>query len=289
MGLRFFNRVGLAAGFDKNAEAVEGLGRLGFGFIEIGTVTPRPQPGRPPPRIFRLPAESALVNRLGFPNIGAQAVASRLTRRRYRGVLGINIGKNADTPIARAVDDYVACLRTLHPVAEYLAVNVSSPNTVSLRELLDAERLEPLLTALLTERETAVRSSGRHLPILLKVSPDLPADGLQAIANIALRLGIDGLIATNTTLQRDSGSEPGASDGGGLSGAPLFPLTLSTVAALRAAVGLKVVIVGVGGIDSAEKALAMRRAGADLVQLYTGLVYQGPALIGQCARALARG
>jgi dihydroorotate dehydrogenase len=286
MGLCFLNRVGLAAGFDKNAEAVEGLGRLGFGFIEIGTVTPRPQSGQQPPRLFRLSAKSALVNRLGFPNIGAQAVASRLTRRRYRGVLGINIGKNADTPVARAVDDYVACLRTLHPVAEYMAVNVSSPNTASLRELLDAERLEPLLTALLTERETALRSSGRHLPILLKVSPDLHADGLQAVAIIAMRSGIDGLIATNTTLQKDSTLAQGVSDGGGLSGAPLHPLTLSTVSALRAAAGPKMVIVGVGGIDSAEKALAMRRAGADLVQLYTGLVYQGPALIGQCVNAL---
>lgn len=287
MGLRFRNRVGLAAGFDKNAEAVDGLGRLGFGFIEIGTVTPRPQPGQPPPRLWRLSDKQALVNRLGFPNIGAQAVAARLGReRRYHGVLGINIGKNADTPIDRAVDDYVDCLRTLYCAARYFTVNVSSPNTASLRKLLEAHRLEPLLTALLAEREVAGRASGRHVPILLKVSPDLDAHGLHSVADVALLLKLDGLIATNTTLQRDSGAGRTSDGGGGLSGAPLHTLALSTVSTLRAVLGPKVVIVGVGGIDSADKALAMRRAGADLVQIYTGLVYRGPALIRQCIKAL---
>lgn len=233
-----------------------------------------------------MPAKSALVNRLGFPNIGAQAVAVKLRCRRYRGILGINIGKNADTPIDRAVDDYIACLRTLHPVADYIAVNVSSPNTVSLRELLSAERLEPLLTALLAERKTIGRPPDRYLPILLKVSPDLGADGLQAVTNVVRRLELDGLIATNTTLQRGPDTETRVSDGGGLSGAPLYPLALSTVSALRVTLGPRVVIVGVGGVDSAEKVLAMRRAGADLVQIYTGMVYQGPALVAQCVKAL---
>lgn len=286
MGLQFLNRVGLAAGFDKNAEAVDGLGRLGFGFIEVGTVTPRPQPGQPPPRLFRLPARSALVNRMGFPNVGAQAVAARLERRAYRGVLGVNIGKNADTPMPRAVDDYVACLRTLRPVADYIAVNVSSPNTASLRELLEPDRLEPLLTALLTEREAASRPSGRRLPILLKVSPDLDADGLRSVANVIKRSGLDGVIATNTTLHRDGVVEQGVRGLAGLSGAPLHSLALAAVSTLRASLGPNVSIVGVGGIDSAQKAVAMRSAGADLVQIYTGLVYQGPALVRQCAQAL---
>lgn len=286
MGLQFLNRVGLAAGFDKNAEAVDGLGRLGFGFIEVGTVTPRPQPGLPPPRLFRLPARSALVNRMGFPNVGAQAVAARLERRAYRGVLGVNIGKNADTPMPRAVDDYVACLRTLRPLADYIAVNVSSPNTASLRELLEPDRLEPLLTALLTEREAASRPSGRRLPILLKVSPDLDPDGLRSVANVIKRSGLDGVIATNTTLHRDGDVEQGVRGLAGLSGAPLHSPALAAVSALRASLGPNVSIVGVGGIDSAQKAVAMRSAGADLVQIYTGLVYQGPALVRQCAQAL---
>jgi dihydroorotate dehydrogenase len=215
-----------------------------------------------------------------------QAVASRLRHRRYRGVLGINIGKNADTPIPRAVDDYVACLRTLHQVAEYIAVNVSSPNRVSLRELLDPERLEPLLTALLTEREAVGRSTARRLPILLKVSPDLDGSGFRAVANVAQRLALDGLIVANTTLQWSTGPDQGVIGGGGLSGPPLHPLAVFAVSALRASLSTKVVIVGVGGIDSAEKAVAMRRAGADLVQIFTGLVYRGPTLIGQCVRAL---
>lgn len=286
MGLKFPSRVGLAAGFDKNADAVEGLGRLGFGFMEVGTVTPRPQPGQPQPRLWRLQEKSALINRLGFPNIGARAVASRLRQRRYGGVLGINIGKNADTPINQAVDDYVACLRILHPVADYVAVNVSSPNTAALRELLEPERLEPLLTALLSERETIGRCSGRRLPILLKVSPDLDAAGFRAIAHVAQRLALEGLIVTNTTLQWSSGPEQEIG-GGGLSGGPLHDLALAAVSALRASLSPKVVIVGVGGIDSAEKAVAMRRAGADLVQLYTGLIYCGTALIQECVTALA--
>ena len=282
MGLTFPNRVGLAAGFDKSAEAVDGLGRLGFGFIEVGTVTPRAQGGQPRPRLFRHASANALVNRLGFPNEGAAAVAKRLRRRHYRGVLGVNIGKNADTPLDRALDDYVACLRALHPVADYVAVNISSPNTAALRDLQAPERLEPLLRGLLRERTRLLRGGTRRLPLLLKVSPDLDRAALAGVAQVVARVKIDGLIATNTTVQRSAAFE----QTGGLSGAPLHALALETVAALRALVGPRLPIVGVGGIDSAAKALAMRAAGADLVQIYTGLVYRGPSLVKRLIRAL---
>ena len=288
MGLRFPNRVGLAAGLDKNAAAVDGLGRLGFGFIEVGTVTPRPQPGHPRPRLFRIVAREALINRMGFPNVGAQSVVARLQHRRYRGIIGVNIGKNADTPLARAVDDYVACLRMVGAVSDYVAINISSPNTASLRDLQSAERLEPLLEALLSERDALVRSAGRPLPLLLKISPDLDAEGMQAVAQVALRLRIDGLIVSNTTLQWQRGPDYDVPGGGGLSGAPLHALALSVVRAMRTLMGPNVVIVGVGGVDCEQKALAMRRAGADLVQIYTGLIYQGPALVRRCSEALSR-
>lgn len=287
MGLRFPNRLGLAAGFDKNAEAVDGLGKLGFGFIEVGTVTPRSQPGQPRPRLFRLPASGALINRLGFPNQGAAAVARRLRRRRYGGIVGVNIGKNADTPIDRAVDDYILCLRALWDTADYIAVNVSSPNTASLRDLHRPERLEPLLTALLSERGALSRESHRHVPIVLKISPDLDFGSLQEIAGIALRISLDGIIATNTTVSRDNSMMGDAgSRAGGLSGAPLYPLSLAAVAALRRLLGPAYPIIGVGGVDSPDKAHAMRSAGADLVQIFTGMIFRGPSLVPQCVRAL---
>jgi dihydroorotate dehydrogenase len=283
MGLRFANRVGLAAGFDKNAEAVDGLGRLGFGFIEVGTVTPRPQRGQPPPRLFRHPRAGALVNRLGFPNDGAVAVASRLRRRRYRGVLGVNVGKNADTPLDRALDDYVACLRALHDAADYFVLNISSPNTAALRDLHQAERLEPLLAGVLAERERLVRDGARRLPVLLKISPDLEPDALREVARVAVQVAVDGLVATNTTVRR---AGVAAEPAGGLSGAPLHPLALAAVRTLRELVGPRLPIVGVGGVDSVAKAMAMRAAGADLVQVYTGFVYRGPALVARLARSL---
>jgi dihydroorotate dehydrogenase len=286
MGLRFPNRVGLAAGFDKSAEAVDGLGRLGFGFIEVGTVTARPQGGQPRPRLFRHVNVSALINRLGFPNDGAVVVARRLRRRRYRGVLGVNIGKNAETPLDRAIDDYIACLRTLHGVADYIAVNISSPNTEALRDLHAAERLEPLLSGLVAERDALLRGRTRRLPLLLKVSPDLHAAALAEVARVALGVSLDGLIATNTTVQRVGMDEGSAARLGGLSGAPLHPLSLETVAALRRLLGPRVAIIGVGGVDSVAKALQMREAGADLIQVYTGLVYRGPMLVRQLVRAL---
>jgi dihydroorotate dehydrogenase len=295
MGLRFPNRVGLAAGFDKNAEAVGGLGKLGFGFLEIGTVTPRPQPGQPRPRLFRLPQSHALINRLGFPSEGANIVAGRLRRRRYGGIVGVNIGKNASTPIEHAVDDYISCLRSLHAVADYIAVNISSPNTASLRDLHQPERLEPLLTALLGERDRLLQGAGssreqpgraRSLPVLLKVSPDLEPTSLESLAKVARELSVDGIIATNTTVQRGGASESMRTQSGGLSGAPLHALSIATVKALRGLLGPTFPIIGVGGIDSPDAARAMRAAGADLIQLYTGLIYRGPSLVAKCVRAL---
>lgn len=286
MGLSFPNRVGLAAGFDKNAVAVNGLGRLGFGFLEVGTVTPRPQAGQPPPRLFRLRHSKALINRLGFPNDGAEAVAARIRRRRYAGILGVNIGKNADTPLGSAVDDYVRCVRLLGPHANYLAVNISSPNTQSLRELHEPERLEPLLTALLAERGSIASRTGRPLPLLLKISPDLSDPELRSAAKVLSTVGMDGVIATNTTLRRDAAPNARDRESGGMSGAPLHRIAVRVIADLRRYLGPSFPIIGVGGIESASAAVAMRRAGADLIQLYTGLVYRGPRLIRECIRAL---
>lgn len=287
MGLCFPNRVGLAAGFDKNAEAVDGLGKLGFGFIEVGTVTPRPQPGQSRPRLFRLPQSGALINRLGFPNHGAAVIARRLDRLRYRGIIGVNIGKNADTPIDRAVDDYILCLRAVCGAADYIAVNISSPNTASLRDLHRPERLEPLLTSLSSERGAISRELHRHIPIVLKISPDLDFDSLKEIANVAERVSLDGVIATNTTVHREHSmlADAGVQQGG-LSGAPLHRRSLKVVSTLRQLLGPAFPIIGLGGIDSPAKACAMRSAGADLVQIFTGLIYRGPSLVAECVRAL---
>ncbi len=288
MGLRFANRVGLAAGFDKNASALDGLGSLGFGFMEVGTITPRAQPGQPRPRLFRLGASEALINRLGFPNDGAEKVAARLRRRTYPGVVGVNIGKNATTAIPRAIDDYVSCLRTVRQVADYIVVNVSSPNTIGLRELQAPERLEPLLSALLEERQRAQSVRASALPLLVKISPDLSDPELQDVATLLKKLPLDGVVATNTTLNRAGTATAANTYSGGLSGRPLQPLAARVVATLRGFLGVEFPIIGVGGIDSASAALAMRAAGADLVQIYTGLIYRGPALVSQCVRALAQ-
>ena len=283
MGLRFPNRVGLAAGFDKNAIAVDGLGALGFGFIEVGTVTPRAQTGQRRPRIFRLHRAGALVNRLGFPNEGAAAIAARLAKRRYRGIVGINLGKNADTPLSHAAEDYLTGFRTVRGVADYITVNVSSPNTVGLRDLQGPDQLRPLLSRLVVERDAA---GNRYLPILVKISPDLSQPELAGIAALLLSLRIDGVIATNTTVARSGVFGHIAAESGGLSGRPLRERAQSTVAALRKLVGADFPIVGVGGIDSPDSAIAMRHAGADLIQIYTGLVYRGPRLVRGCVRAL---
>jgi dihydroorotate dehydrogenase len=286
MGLRFPNRVGLAAGFDKNAEAIDGLGKLGFGFLEVGTVTPHPQPGQSRPRLFRLPQNHALINRLGFPSEGMSVVATRLRRRRFRGIVGINIGKNASTPLDRAVDDYVTCLRGLHSFADYVTVNISSPNTAALRDLHEPHRLEPLLTALLGERDSVIHGTARKLPLVLKVSPDLEPESLESLCAVSRKVSLDGIIATNTTIRREGIQSAMRAETGGMSGAPLHALSLKTVAALRQQLGPHFPIIGVGGIDSPAAARAMRTAGADLIQLYTGLIYRGPALVAKCVRAL---
>ncbi|MBI3171650.1 MAG: quinone-dependent dihydroorotate dehydrogenase [Hydrocarboniphaga effusa] len=287
MGLRFRNRVGLAAGLDKNGDCIEAFDRLGFGFIEIGTVTPRPQPGNPRPRLFRLPAQQALINRLGFNNKGVDYLVRRVRESRCEAVLGINIGKNADTPVESAADDYETCLRKVYPVAGYVAVNISSPNTKNLRDLQEGDSLRRLLLRLARTREDQAQLHGRWVPLLVKIAPDLDPERLAQIAITARELGVDGLIATNTTVQRPGvESDPAAGEAGGLSGAPLKPLATAALAALRKTLGGGFPLIGVGGIQSGADAQDRRRAGADLVQVYTGLIYRGPALVAEIAQAL---
>ena len=290
MGLTFRNRLGIAAGLDKNATCIDALGGLGVGFVEVGTVTPEPQPGNPSPRIFRIPQAQALINRMGFPNGGTAELCSRLQQRRYRGICGVNIGKNASTPLEHAVDDYVTGLRAVAAHADYVAVNVSSPNTAGLRTLQAVDHLKPILSALLAVREQLRPSLVRHLPLLVKIAPDLELDELQQLANLLLELEVDGVIATNTTLQRPKDWPLGvtAEEKGGLSGAPVHTLSLATVRSLRGMLGQNFPIIGVGGITSAAQAQAMRDAGADLVQIYTGLIYRGPDLIKETLRAFSK-
>lgn len=283
MGLDFPNAVGLAAGLDKNAEYVDALAQLGFGFLEVGTVTPRPQPGNPRPRLFRLPRAQALVNRMGFNNVGLDAFLENLARASYRGVLGINIGKNADTPIERAADDYALCLERVYPRASYVTVNVSSPNTQNLRALQEDRALDALLARLAALREQLAERHGRRVPLALKVAPELEAAQLQGIADAVRRHRIDAVIATNTSLSRD-GVEglPHAAEAGGLSGAPIRARATATLAALASALKGEAAMIGVGGILRGGDAAEKLAAGASLVQLYTGLIYRGPALVAEC-------
>ncbi len=284
MGLEFANRVGLAAGFDKNGACIDGLGELGFGFIEVGTVTPKPQPGNPRPRVFRLRSARAVVNRMGFPNEGVAALVERLRVRRFRGVCGVNIGKNAATPLEEAGADYAAGLQAVYAYADYVAINISSPNTARLRELQQESRLTPLLESLLELRGRLAADHGRHAPLLVKLSPDLTEDELATTAGVIRALGIEGVIATNTTLRRPGvAGLPGAGEAGGLSGSPLLELSAGVVRRLRAELGTRTVIIGVGGIGSSAAAREMFAAGADLVQVYTGLVYRGPRLVRELA------
>jgi dihydroorotate dehydrogenase len=279
MGLQFPNRVGIAAGLDKNATCIDALGALGVGFVEVGTVTPRPQVGNAQPRVFRLPEAQALINRMGFPNDGMEVIAQRMTHSSFKGVRGANIGKNASTDLSNAVRDYLSCMRKLAPCSDYITINVSSPNTVGLRTLQAAEHLRPMLEALLEERVRLLPDLGRPLPLLVKLAPDLDDEQLDAVARLLLDLSIDGVIATNTTLSRPSGLGPMSAQTGGLSGRPVYSLSLATVGKLRHLLGPQFPIIGVGGICSGADAQAMRSAGADLVQLYTGLIYRGPQLI----------
>jgi dihydroorotate dehydrogenase len=288
MGLRFPNRVGLAAGLDKNAAHIDGLASLGFGFIECGTVTPRPQPGNPRPRLFRLPSAEALINRLGFNNDGVDAFLANVARATWRGILGLNIGKNFDTPNARAVDDYRTCLRAVYARASYVTVNVSSPNTRGLRELQAEEALSALLGALKNEQKALADSHGKYTPIVIKIAPDLSMPAIDGIARVLVRRGADGVIATNTTIARDAiKGHPVASEAGGLSGRPLRARSTAIVARLARALDGALPIIGVGGIISGDDAKEKIDAGATLIQIYTGLVYRGPDLVVECAKALA--
>ncbi len=287
-GLRFRNRVGLAAGLDKNAECLAAWERLGFGFVEVGTVTPRPQPGNPRPRLFRLPQQQALINRLGFNNKGVEYLVGQVERANYRGVLGINIGKNADTPIDRAVDDYLICFDRVAPYASYVTINISSPNTKNLRELQRQERLADLLEQIADRRDQITATLGRRVPLMVKIAPDLGDDQIDDIAQTVRSQGIDGLIATNTTLSRPGLENVAkAEQAGGMSGAPMARLARDTLGKFRARLDKDTLLIGLGGINSAQAAADRIAAGADLLQIYTGFIYQGPELIAACARAVA--
>ena len=287
MGIDFPNPVGLAAGLDKNGEYIDALGALGFGFLEIGTVTPRPQPGNPKPRMFRLPEHEAIINRLGFNNQGVEKLLRNVERASFRGVLGINIGKNFDTPIERAADDYLQCLEAVYDRSTYVTVNISSPNTKNLRDLQSSDALDALLGSVMAKRATLANRYGATKPVLVKVAPDLDDEQVAAIARAAVKHAIDGLIATNTTIERDAVSgHRHAAETGGLSGLPLFEPSTRILEKLAGALGGKIPLIGVGGILTGTHAKAKIEAGASLVQVYTGFIYRGPELIADARRAL---
>jgi dihydroorotate dehydrogenase len=287
-GLHFANPVGLAAGLDKNADYVDALGALGFGFIEVGTITPRPQPGNPKPRLFRLGRERAIINRMGFNNKGVAHLVARLRVRKYPGIIGVNIGKNLTTAVENAVDDYLVCLREVYPVADYIVVNLSSPNTPGLRSLQFGEQLEQLLATLVQERVRLMDNHGRRVPLLLKIAPDLTPEETRSIAASVEQQGFDGIIATNTTIAR-TGVEGSrwAAEAGGLSGAPVFVSSTAVLSTLSVAVGDRLPLVGVGGIMDEDSARQKLAAGASLLQVYSGFIYRGPALIDDCISACA--
>ena len=292
-GLTFPNRVGMAAGLDKNARCIDALGAMGFGFVEVGTVTPKGQPGNPKPRMFRIPEKNALINRLGFNNDGLDAFLRNVQQAQFRRqpgprmLLGLNIGKNAATPIEDATRDYLTCLDGVYPHADYVTVNISSPNTKNLRALQSDEALDALLAAIAGRREQLAAQQSRRVPVFVKIAPDLDEAQVDVIAATLKRHGMDGVIATNTTIGRDAVKGlRHAEETGGLSGSPVYEASNRVIAQLRAALGRSFPIIGVGGILSAQDAVGKIRAGADVVQIYTGLIYQGPALVGQAARAI---
>lgn len=290
MGLHFPNPVGLAAGLDKNGDCIEGFAALGFGFLEIGTVTPRPQPGNPRPRLFRLPKAEAIINRMGFNSKGVDYLVRRVRETRYEGILGINIGKNRDTPVEQALEDYLEAYRQVYPHAGYVAVNISSPNTPGLRTLQTGDSLDQLLMGLAAERELLAVEHRRHVPLAVKIAPDLEPGQIAEIADGLVRHRIDAAIATNTTSSRE-GVEglPLAAETGGLSGRPLFGKSTEVVRALSRELRGKLPVIACGGILSADDAREKLDAGAELVQLYTGLIYRGPGLVREIVRKLARG
>jgi dihydroorotate dehydrogenase len=288
MGLTFPNPVGLAAGLDKNGSHIDALAALGFGFLEIGTVTPRPQPGNPKPRMFRLPQARGIINRMGFNNLGVERLLENVARARYRGILGINIGKNFDTPIERAADDYIFCMRRAFTAASYITVNISSPNTKNLRQLQQTEELDRLLGALADERVRLAAQHGKTVPLAVKIAPDLADEEIAQAAGLFVKHGVDAVIATNTTVSREGVSGlPGAEQQGGLSGAPLRVRATAVIRQLASTLGGRLPIIGVGGIFSAADAREKLDAGASLVQIYSGLIYEGPELVSQIAAGLA--
>lgn len=286
-GIDFPNPVGLAAGLDKNAAHIDALAALGFGFIEVGTVTPRPQIGNPKPRMFRLPEHLAVINRLGFNNQGVDTLVRNVECSRFQGVLGINIGKNKDTPNERAVDDYLLCLQRVYPLASYITVNISSPNTQGLRDLQEESALARFIGSLREAQERLAGVHGKYKPMLLKIAPDLAAKEMDGIAEVLLQSGIDGLICTNTTIERTTiAGHPLAAEAGGLSGKPLLERSTAVLHGMHQRLGARVPIIGVGGIVDGDGAADKFAAGASLVQFYSGMIYRGPELIGECVEAL---
>ncbi|MDD4913172.1 MAG: quinone-dependent dihydroorotate dehydrogenase [Sideroxydans sp.] len=290
MGIEFPNPVGLAAGLDKNGDCINGLAALGFGFIEIGTITPRPQLGNPRPRLFRLPDAKAIINRMGFNNHGVDTLIANVERANFKGVLGINIGKNADTPIEKAADDYLICLRKVYTHASYVTVNISSPNTKNLRQLQGGDELDALLTQLKSEQEKLAQQHGKYVPLALKIAPDLDAEQIKQIASLLIKHRIDGVIATNTTLSREGveGLVHG-NETGGLSGAPVKEKSTAVIRALSTELGGALPIIGVGGIISGADAAEKMQAGASLIQIYSGLIYRGQSLITEAAESIRLG
>ncbi|WP_255987901.1 quinone-dependent dihydroorotate dehydrogenase [Chitinolyticbacter albus] len=289
MGLTFPNPVGLAAGLDKNGEHIDALADFGFGFIEVGTVTPRPQPGNPKPRLFRLPQAEAIINRMGFNNDGVDALIANVRESQYKGILGINIGKNFDTPIENATDDYLIGLEKVYEYASYVTVNISSPNTKNLRQLQQADELGQLLSRLKQKQIALADQHGRYVPVALKIAPDLEANQIEDIAERLVASKIDAVIATNTTLSRVGVEHvPHGNEAGGLSGAPVRAKSTHVIRELAELLQGEVPIIGVGGILSGEDAVDKIHAGASLVQLYSGLIYHGPALVADCAEVIAR-
>lgn len=287
MGLTFPNPVGLAAGLDKNAAVIDGMAALGFGFIEVGTVTPRAQPGNPRPRLFRLPAAQAIINRFGFNNLGVDQLIQNVKSAKFKGVLGINIGKNFDTPNERAAEDYLICMRKVYSHASYITVNISSPNTKNLRALQEKDALGQLLATLKSEQKILSQVHGKYVPVVLKIAPDLTADQVGEIAGLLMQHRIDGVIATNTTLARDAvAGLQHAKEAGGLSGAPVKAGSTRVIRTLAASLQGSLPIIGVGGILNGDDAKEKMAAGASLVQLYSGLIYKGPQLIKDCRKAL---
>ena len=287
MGITFPNPVGMAAGLDKNADYIDGLAALGFGFIEVGTITPKAQPGNPKPRLFRLPSAQAIINRMGFNNEGVDYLVAQLKKSRYEGILGINIGKNKDTSAENAVDDYLVCMRKVYQYASYITVNLSSPNTPGLRDLQFGEPLERLLSQLKKEQKMLAAKYHRYIPIAVKIAPDMADDDIESVAASFVKFKMDGVIATNTTIARDKVAHlPHGDEIGGLSGAPLTEVATDVTAKFVKALGGKLPVIGVGGIISGQDAVDKINAGAALVQIYSGFIYQGPALIAAAAKRI---